>query len=112
MGDPRWANGNARRKAAKRFAAMNAPCALCHGLRGDIHYNEPRDHLHPLSLAIDEIRPVSRWAEFGYNSAKECATDVSNWSATHQVCNAQAGDKRNAKKVRKITAKDATSGTF
>ena len=110
--NPRVSNGNARRKAAKRFAAMNAPCALCGGLRGDIRYDEPRDHLHPLSLAIDEIRPVSRWAEFGYSSAKECATDVSNWSASHFICNAEAGDKRKAAQVKRIATKDATSGTF
>ena len=112
MSDPRWANGNARRKAAKRFAAMNAPCALCNGARGEIHYDEPRDHLHPLSLAIDEIRPVSRWMEFGYKSARECATDPSNWQACHYLCNAQAGDKRKPKKVKRIAVRDATSGTF
>lgn len=110
--NPRWANGNARRKAAQRFAAMNAPCALCNGLRGEIHYNEPRDHLHPLSLAIDEIYPVARWAEFGYESARECATDVTNWQASHQICNSEAGDKRTHKKVKRIATRDATSGTF
>ena len=110
--NPRVSNGNARRKAAKRFAAMNAPCDLCDGMRGDIHYDEPRDHLHPLSLAIDEIKPVSRWAEFGYESARACATDISNWSASHQICNAQAGDKRKAKQVKRIAVKDANSGTF
>ena len=110
--DPRWANGNARRKAAKRFAAMNAPCALCGGRRGDIHYDEPRDYLHPLSLAIDEIKPVARWAEFGYESARACACDASNWQATHYVCNAEAGDKRKQKRVKRIATKDAISGTF
>lgn len=93
-GDPRQSNGHRRRQAAKRFAAANAECALCRGARGPIDYLAPRNHNYPLSLAIDEIAPVSRWREFGYGSAKECATDPSNWQPTHWVCNAQASDKR------------------
>lgn len=109
--DPRWSNGNARRKAAKRFAAIDAPCALCKGARGPIDYMAPRNHHFPLSLAIDEIAPVSRWAEFGYPSAKACATDPSNWQPAHYVCNALASDKRDARRAAKA-ASDSTSGTF
>lgn len=114
MSDPRQSNGNARRKAARRFAAMDAECALCHGRRGPIDYSAPRNHMFPLSLAIDEIAPVARWAEFGYASARECATDVSNWQPTHWICNAQAGDKRRLGQARSASriAGDATSGTF
>ena len=110
--NPRQVKGRLRKKAAQRFAAINAPCALCKGARGDIHYDEPRDHLHPLSLAIDEIRPVSRWREFGYESAIACACDPDNWQATHTICNSEAGDKRKAKKVKLIASKDRPSGTF
>ena len=110
--NPRQANGRERKKAARRFAAMNAPCALCNGRRGDIHYDEPRDHLHPLSLVIDEVRPVSRWMEFGYESARDCASDPNNWQAAHYICNAEAGDKRKTKEVKRIAKRDATSGTF
>lgn len=106
--NPRQSNGNARRKAAKRFAAMDAPCALCHGKRGAIDYQAPRNHMFPLSLAIDEIKPVSRWREFGYASADECARDQSNWQPTHWICNAQASDKRKKKRV----VIDEVSGTF
>jgi len=108
--NPRQANGRQRQKAAKRFAAMNAPCALCHGRRGDIHYNEPRSHLFPLSLVIDEIKPVSRWREFGYTSAEACASDPNNWQPAHYVCNSEAGDKRKPKRI--DIKRDANSGTF
>ena len=107
MSNPRKANGNARRKAAQQYAAMNAPCALCHGARGPIRYDQPRNYKFPLSLAIDEIKPVSRWQEFGYASPVECATDVNNWQPSHYLCNSQAGDKRKPTK-----AIDINSGTF
>ena len=105
--NPRWSNGNARRKAAKKYAAMNAPCALCHGARGPIRYDQPRNHNFPWSLVIDEIKPVSRWREFGYESPRECATDVNNWQPAHYFCNAQARDKRKPQRV-----VDINSGTF
>ena len=108
--DPRQSNGRARKRAAQRYAAMDAPCALCHGARGPIRYDQPRSHLFPLSLAIDEIRPVARWAEFGYSSAKECASDPYNWQPAHYVCNALASDKR--KQKRNAIKHDPISGTF
>ena len=106
--DPRQKNGHARRKAAKRFAATDAPCALCHGARGPIRYDQPRNHMFPLSLAIDERFPVSRWSEFGYDSPESCATDFFNWQPTHWICNAQASDKRKPVRI----AGDVGSGTF
>ena len=109
-GNPRQANGNARRKAARRYAAMGAPCALCHGARGPIDYAAPRNHMFPLSLAIDERAPVSRWREFGYESARACATDVANWQPAHWICNAEASDKRSVPK--RLELRDRPSGTF
>lgn len=106
--NPRQSNGNARRKAARRFAAMDAECAICRGRLGPIHYDEPRSHLFPLSLAIDEVAPVSRWQEYGYESKKACATDPNNWQPAHWVCNARAGDKRDSRKTRH----DRPSGAF
>ena len=106
--DPRQRNGNARRKAAKRFAAMDAPCAICHGARGPIDYSAPRNHMFPLSLAIDERAPVSRWREFGYSSREDCACDQSNWQPAHWICNAQASDKRAPVRI----VREPTSGTF
>ena len=109
MADPRQSKARARVRAAKRFAAMDAPCALCHGARGPIRYDQPRNHMFPLSLAIDERAPVARWREFGYASARDCARDESNWQPTHWICNAQAGDKR---RETPIPPRDETSGTF
>ena len=110
--DPRQDAGRERKKAARRYAAMNAPCALCGGARGDIHYDEPRNHNFPLSLAIDEIKPVSRWEEFGYPSARACACDPTNWQPTHWICNQQASDKRRPAVVEKLRRRDRSSGTF
>jgi len=108
--NPRQSNSRARKRAAMQYAAIDAPCALCKGTRGGIHYDEPRSHLFPLSLVIDEIHPVSRWREFGYSSAKECASDPNNWQPAHYICNAEASDKRVAR--RKPMKRDANSGTF
>ena len=104
----------ARKRAAQRYAASNAPCALCHGARGPIRYDQPRDHRHPLSLVIDEIAPVARWEEFGYPSARACACDPSNWQPAHYICNAIASDKRGARAqaVKRIEKADRPSGTF
>ena len=107
--NPRQSASRARVNAAKRYAAMDAPCALCRGRRGPIRYDQLRSHLFPLSLVIDEKRPVSRWKEFGYTSARECASDRSNWQPTHWICNALAGDKRKAIKPVEI---EENSGTF
>jgi 5-methylcytosine-specific restriction endonuclease McrA len=86
--NPRYSNGNLRRKYRARFKAMAAPCGICHGRFGEIHYDEPSDAKHPLSFVIDEIHPVSRWKEFGYSSAREAAEDWSNLQPAHYLCNA------------------------
>lgn len=88
MSNPRYANGNLRRKYRARFRAMNAECGICHGRFGEIHYDEPSDAKHPLSFVIDEIKPVSRWKEFGYGSPREAAEDWNNVQAAHYRCNA------------------------
>ena len=91
--NPRWRNGNMRRKYQARFRAMNAPCGICRGRLGAIHYDEPSDAAHPLSFVIDEIRPVSKWRQFGYDSPEACARDWNNLQAAHYCCNAAKGAK-------------------
>ena len=66
---------------------MNAPCGICGGRLGEIHYDEPSDAKHPLSFVIDEIHPVSRWKEFGYESPRAAAEDFNNLQAAHYICN-------------------------
>lgn len=91
--NPRYRNGNFRRKARARFKAQGAVCGICHGRLGEIHYDEPSDSKHPLSFVIDEIRPVSRWKEFGYCSPEAACTDLSNLQAAHWVCNSKKSNK-------------------
>ncbi len=90
--NPRWSCGS-RKKYQARFRAMNAPCGICKGRLGPIHYDEPSDHLHPLSFVIDEIKPISKYKQFGYSSKEEAAADWNNLQAAHRICNAQKSDK-------------------
>lgn len=91
--NPRSANGNLRRKHRARFKAMAAPCGICGGKLGPIHYDEPSDSKHPLSFVIDEIKPVSRWRQFGYSSAEAAAQDWSNLQPAHYCCNAAKSNR-------------------
>lgn len=91
--EPRWANGSLRRKYRARFKAMDAPCHICSGRLGRIHYEEPSDSDHPLSFCIDEVNPCSRWREFGYDSARQACEDFSNLAAAHWICNAKKSNK-------------------
>ena len=91
MTNPRYANGALRRKYRARVKAMGAPCGICHGRLGPIHYDEPSDAQHPLSFVIDERLPVSRWREFGYESPRAAAEDPDNIQPAHRCCNATKG---------------------
>lgn len=91
MNNPRHHNGNLRRKYRAKFRAMNCECGICHGRLGPIHYDESSDFRHPLSFVIDEIRPVSRWREFGYDSPEAAAQDWNNLQAAHWICNSKKG---------------------
>ena len=95
MSNPRYQNGNLRRKHRLRFKAMQCPCGICKGRMGPIHYDEPSDSNHPLSFVIDEIRPISKWKQFGYSSAAEAANDWNNLQAAHYCCNAMKSNKTN-----------------
>lgn len=93
--NPRTQNGALRRKYRQRFKAMGAPCGICKGRLGAIHYDEPSNAQHPLSFVIDEIRPVSKWMQYGYSSAREAAEDWNNLQAAHYICNQLKSDKTN-----------------
>lgn len=93
--NPRYANGNQRRKYRARLKAQGNECGICKGALGPIHYDEPSDAQHPLSFVIDEIIPVSRWREFGYESPEAVARDWNNLQAAHYCCNAAKSNKIN-----------------
>ena len=93
MNNPRYATGNQRRKYRARLKAAGAPCGICQGRLGPIHYDEPSDAQHPLSFVIDEIRPVSRWKQFGYESPAAAAADWNNLQAAHWICNMRKSNK-------------------
>lgn len=85
--NPRYENGNLRRKMRKRLRAMGCECGICHGRYGPIHYDEPSDSKHPLSFVIDEIHPISKWKQYGYQSPAAAAQDWNNVQAAHYYCN-------------------------
>lgn len=86
--NPRYANGTRRRKHRARFKAMQAPCGIC---GGEIRYDEPSDAKHPLSFVIDEIKPISKYDRWGYESREAAAADWNNLQAAHWICNARKG---------------------
>ncbi len=107
--NPRSANGSLRRKHRARFRAMNASCGICGGRYGEIHYDESSDAMHPLSFVIDEIKPVSRWKEFGYASPEAACRDWNNLQAAHYICNQAKSNKiagASVKKIKKIIIQD------
>lgn len=91
--NPRSQNGTLRRKHRARLRAIGGPCGICKGKLGPIHYDEPSDSNHPLSFVIDEIKPVSRWREFGYGSKEAAAQDWNNLQAAHYCCNAAKSNR-------------------
>ena len=102
MNNPRYANGNQRRKNRARIKAAGGPCGICRGALGPIHYDEPSDAQHPLSFVVDEIKPVSRWREFGYDSPEAAAADFDNLQAAHWICNARAGNHVKSSRQKKV----------
>ena len=89
----RYSNGNARRKIRGRLKAEQRGCWICRafGRPDRIDYELPPGH--PMSFEVDELIPVSRYREGGYQSKQECALDYNNLDATHRVCNGWRSNK-------------------
>ena len=109
--NPRSYNGNFRRKVKARMRAENAPCHICRGRLGPIRYDQPSDAAHPLSFVVDEIRPVSRWREFGYESPEATALDPENLAPAHWCCNSAKSNKVFQAGARKICV-NAADGSW
>lgn len=107
--NPRRANGTRRRKNAKRLKAERRQCWICleFGRSAVIDYSLP--FLHPMAFVIDELVPVSRYREGGYDSAEQCAEDYSNLAAAHRCCNAWRSNKSVAE-VRAIARAERDGG--
>ena len=110
--NPRYKNGSLRRKHRARFRAMDAPCGICKGRLGPIHYDEPSDSKHPLSFVIDEIKPVSKWKQFGYASPEAACRDWNNLQAAHYCCNQAKSDKVSNVTVKRIAQKIVLDGEW
>ena len=67
---------------------MGLPCAIC---GQPIDYSLPADGKHPGAFVIDEIRPISRHREFGYETAHDASADWNNLQPAHYICNARKG---------------------
>ena len=78
-GNPRYKNGNARRKLRAWLKAQERPCAIC---GQPIDYSLPAKH--PMSFEVDEIVPVSK----GGNPYRR-----DNVQAAHRICNQRRGNK-------------------
>ena len=104
--NPRRSDGNARRKLTRWLRTQGRPCWICRafGLPGTIDYGLPAGH--PMCFEVDELRPVSRWREFGYPSAKACAFDRDNVDAAHRRCNQWRGNKT-VEEVLEIASREA-----
>ena len=103
MKNPRYSNGAARRKIRDRWKAIGAPCALCgkpidYGL-GMIVDASGKKKLHPMAFVVDEIVPVSRYYEAGFESPEQAALTFSNTQPAHNICNLRKGNGKKPVKV-------------
>ncbi len=89
----RTKNGSKRRALRDWLRRQGRPCWICRafGRPAAIDYDLPAGH--PRSFEMDELKPVSRWREYGYGSPTSAALDPSNVDATHRACNEWRGNK-------------------
>ncbi len=93
-GNPRKANGHARRKARAEVEARHAPCWICGGV---IDYAAP--YMSPVAFVVDELDPVSKGGS-PYQGA--------NLAAAHRCCN----NWRKAKSVDEVESIKARMRTL
>ena len=84
--------------------AQGLPCHIC---GQPIDYQLPFDD--PMAFVIDEIIPVSRWRQFGYESPEAVAKDPGNVAPAHRICNAKKGNKIGYKPRKPLQARQCVS---
>lgn len=89
MGNPRNANGAARRALRRRVAAMGKPCWIC---TLPIDYSLPA--LHPDSFELDELTPVADGGD---------PLEFENVAPAHRICNQWRG-RKSVRRVESIRA--------
>ena len=77
--NPRYANGNERRKLREWLRSQGLPCHICGQA---IDYSLPAGD--PMSFEVDEIVPVSRGGS---------PYDRSNVAPAHRICNQRRGNR-------------------
>lgn len=77
--NPRYANGNERRKLRAWLRSQGLPCHIC---GQPIDYGLPAGD--PMSFEVDEIVPVSRGGD---------PLDRSNVAPAHRICNQRKGNR-------------------
>lgn len=113
--NPRNANSNRRKKQREYWKRRGLPCGIC-GQPIDYTLGWVTDPLtgkrrmHPGAFVIDEIIPVSRYREGGYDSPEACAADLSNQRPVHYLCNARRGDGTHGEGVLHIVIGPPCSG--
>lgn len=87
--NPRNANGTQRRRRRAEVKSWGNPCWIC-----DRPIDPTLKTPHPMSFELDEVIPVSKWREGGYESPEACAADPNNARlSTHRRCNSWRGNK-------------------
>lgn len=99
--NPRWKTGR-RKTYQQRFRALQEPCHICgRPINYDLPYyytdKQGKRRVNPQAFVIDEVRPISKWQQYGYASAAAAADDFTNLRPAHAICNAMKGNKENFK---------------
>lgn len=91
--NPRVSNGSARRKLVARLRSEHRDCWICRAFNRPSTIDYSLHYLHPAAFTVDELKPISRWREYGYSSPQAAALDYSNIEAAHRYCNSWRGNK-------------------
>lgn len=102
--NPRYAYRTRRENIRARWRAIGDPCHICGkpidyslGFITDPATGKRRPH--PMMFVVDEIVPVSRYREGGFETPAQAATTFSNTRPAHYICNARRGNGTRQKRA-------------